>query len=134
MTGKITDQNDSEYLSAVLRLYLELPETPSKASANDKKTATELYIRGIKLTTVESALLLASLRRLNRPHNMPPLSPIRSLAYFFPVIQEILDNPIPVDYLEYLRRKVALLSGKRGMIPNCGLPADVQKNAFSRDR
>ena len=134
MSGKITNQNDTEYLSAVLQLYLELPETPSKASSNDKKTATELYIRGIKLTTVESALLLASLRRLNRPHNLPPLSPIRSLAYFFPVIHEILDNPIPVDYLTYLRRKVTLLSGKRGMIPKCGLPAVVQKNAFSRDR
>ena len=134
MSGKITNQNDTEYLSAVLQLYLELPETPSKASSNDKKTATELYIRGIKLTTVESALLLASLRRLNRPHNMPPLSPIRSLAYFFPVIQEILDNPIPVEYLSYLRRKVALLSGKKGMIPKCGLPADVPKNAFPHDR
>jgi len=134
MTGKMKDQNDTEYLSAVLKLYLELPETPAKASTNDKKTATELYIRGIKLATIESALLLASLRRLNRPHNMPPLSPIRSLAYFFPVIQEILDNPIPVDYLTYLRRKVALLSGKRGMIPKCGLPADVRKSAVSHDR
>ena len=134
MSGKMKDQNETEYLSAVLKLYLELPETPSKASANDKKTATELYIRGIKLATIESALLLASLRRLNRPHNMPPLSPIRSLAYFFPVIQEILDNPIPVDYLAYLRRKVALLSGKRGMIPKYGLPADVRKNTFSHDR
>lgn len=120
MIRKITDQDDTEYLSAVLKLYLELPETPSKASTNDKKSATELYIRGIKLTTIESALLLTSLRRLNRPTNMPPLSPIRSLAYFFPVIQEILDNPIPVDYLEYLRRKVALLSGRRRMIPKCG--------------
>ena len=134
MTGEMKGQNDTEYLSAVLKLYLELPETPAKASTNDKKTATELYIRGIKLATIESALLLASLRRLNRPHNMPPLSPIRSLAYFFPVIQEILDNPIPVDYLGYLRRKVALLSGKIGMIPKCGLPADVHKNAFSHDR
>lgn len=116
MTGEMTDQYDTEYLSAVLQLYLELPETPSKASPNDKKIATELFIRGIKLTTIESALLLASLRRLNRPPNMPPLSPIRSLAYFFPVIQEILEHPIPVDYLAYLRRKVALLSGKREMI------------------
>jgi len=120
MTGEMTDQHDTEYLSAVLKLYLELPETPSKASPNDKKSATELYIRGIKLTTIESAFLLASLRRLNRPFNMPPLSPIRSLAYFFPVIQEILDNPIPVDYLEYLRRKVAMLSGRSSRIPKCG--------------
>lgn len=116
MTGKMKGQNDTEYLSAVLKLYIELPETPSKANPYDKKCAVELYTRGVKLTIIESALLLASLRRLNRPHNMPPLSPIRSLAYFFPVIQEILEHPIPVDYLAYLRRKVALLSGKREMI------------------
>jgi hypothetical protein len=119
MTSQITDHDDTEYLSTVLTLYLELPETPSRASANDKKYVTELYIRGIKLTTIESAFLLASLRRLNRPPNMPPLSPIRSLAYFFPVIQEILDNPIPDDYLEYLRKKVAMLGGKTKMIPKC---------------
>ena len=63
----------------------------------------------LKLATIESAFLLASLRRLDRSPDMPPLTPIRSLAYFFPVIQEILANPIPDDYLKYLRRKVALL-------------------------
>lgn len=120
MIRRIADQAETEYLSTVLKLYLELPETPSKASTNDKKTATELYIRGIKLATIESAFLLASLRRLNRPSNMPPLSPIRSLAYFFPVIQEILDNPIPNAYLEYLRKKVVMLGGRGRMIPKCG--------------
>jgi hypothetical protein len=134
MNREITDQDETEYLSAVLQLYLELPETPSRANTNDKKAATELYIRGIKLTTIESAFLLASLRRLNRPSNMPPLSPIRSLAYFFPVIQEILDNPIPVDYLGYLTRKVALISDRSRMIPKCGLPPGVEKNTFSHDR
>ena len=47
---------------------------------------------------------------------MPKLSPIRSLAYFFPVIQELLDNPIPDDYREYLRRKVRLLESRRQVI------------------
>jgi hypothetical protein len=134
MISTIADQAETEYLSTVLKLYLELPETPSRASANDKKYVTEFYIRGIKLTTIESAFLLASLRRLNRPSNMPPLSPIRSLAYFFPVIQEILDKPIPDDYLEYLRKKVAMLSSKRSGIPTSAKPAVVQKKTFLDDR
>jgi hypothetical protein len=120
MTRSITDQAETEYLSTALKLYLEIPDTPSKANPYDKKCAVELYMRGVKLTTIESALLLASLRRLNRPPNLPPLSPIRSLAYFFPVIQEILEHPIPVDYLAYLRRKVALISGMRGTTTKCG--------------
>ena len=119
MIRKITQEDDNEYLSVVLKLYLELPETPSRATSNDRKSAADLYARGIKLATIESAFLLASLRRLGRSPDMPPLSPIRSLAYFAPVIEEILANPIPDDYLEYLRRKVALLSNRR-MITKCG--------------
>ena len=113
MIREIPEEDDGEYLSAVLKLYLKLPETPSRAGPHDRKSAAALRARGIKLATVESALLLASLRRLGRPRDLPPLSPIRSLAYFFPVIQELLDNPIRDDYREYLRRKVQLLDSRR---------------------
>lgn len=111
--------HDNEHLSAVLKLYLQLPETPSRISPNDRKSAAELQARGIKLATIESAFLLASLRRLTRSPDRPPLTPICSLAYFFPVIQELLENPIPDDYVEYLRRKVTSLSGRK-IITKCG--------------
>ena len=109
----MTRQDNTEFLSAVLKLYLNLAGTPPRASANDRKSGAELHARGISLATVESALLLASMRRLARSPDMPPLSPIRSLAYFFPVIDEVLANPLPESYLDYLRRKVVLLSGRR---------------------
>jgi len=113
MTSKIPEEDGNEYLSAVLKLYLDLPETPSRAGLHDRKSAAALHARGIKLVTVESALLLASLRRLDRPPNMAPLSPIHSLAYFLPVIQELLDNPVSDDYRDYLRMKVRLLDNRR---------------------
>jgi hypothetical protein len=113
MTSKIPEEDGNEYLSAVLKLYLDLPETPSRAGLHDRKSAAALHARGIKLVTVESALLLGSLRRLGRPPNMPPLSPIHSLAYFLPVIQELLDNPVSDDYRDYLRMKVRLLDNRR---------------------
>jgi len=113
MTPKTPEEDGKEYLSAVLKLYLDLPETPSRAGPHDRKSAAVLHARGIKLATVESALLLASLRRLGRPPNMPPLSPIHSLAYFLPVIQELLDNPVSDDYRDYLRMKVRLLDNRR---------------------
>ncbi len=113
MIRNSTQETDNEYLSAVLKLYLELPETPSRVSPNDRASAVELHARGIKLAIIDSALLLASLRRLNRPSNMPPLAPIRSLAYFFPVIREILDNPLPDGYAAYLRRKVDFLKCRK---------------------
>jgi len=57
-------------------------------------------------TLVESALLLGSLRRLMRPPHVPPLPPVRSLAYFLPIIAELQQQPLPDGYLEYLRLKL----------------------------
>jgi len=105
-------ENSNEYADAIMNLYLQLPETPLKPSTNDRHTAESLRARRIDLKAVESALLLGTIRRLSRSPDMPPLSPIRSLAYFLPVIEEILFNPVPDDYLHYLRKKVGLLSGR----------------------
>lgn len=102
----------NEYADAIMKLYLNLPETPLKPNSNDRQTAASLHARGIDLAAVETALLLATIRRLSRSTDMPPLSPIRSLAYFLPVIEEILFNPVPDDYLNYLRKKVESLSGR----------------------
>jgi hypothetical protein len=96
----------NSYLAAVITLYLELPETPLRASLADQALARRLDKNGVPLKIVESALLLGSLRRLIRPKEAPPLSPIRSLAYFLPVIDELTENPSPENYLDYLRLKL----------------------------
>ena len=116
------------YVAAVLLLYVDLPDTPLRASVQDQRQACRLHDRGIPLRLVESALLLASLRRLVRPADVPPLSPIRSLAYFQPVIEELLAHPVPETYLEYLRLKLRRTAGEKIA------PADVQKNTLSDDR
>jgi hypothetical protein len=116
MISKLPLEDLDKYTAAALQLYLQLPETPLRASANDIQTARNLHVRGISLAAIESALLLASVRRLARPPDMSPLTPIRSLAYFLPVIEEILVNPIPTDYAEYLRRKVRSLSSGEKLI------------------
>ena len=104
IAGKPEDRN--EYLANVLRIYLELPETPLRAGPNDRERARDLYQRQVPLSIIESAFLLGSLRRLGRPPQSPRLSPIRSLAYFIPVIEELLANPFPEGYLDYLRHKL----------------------------
>ena len=94
------------YVAAVLTLYVDLPDTPLRASAQDQWLARKLYEKGVPLSLVESALLLGSLRRLFRPAVLPPLPPVRSLAYFQPVITELQQNPLPDGYLDYLRLKL----------------------------
>lgn len=95
------------YIETVLKLYLNLPETPSRMSRYDRELATKLCARKISMETIEAAFLLASARRLFRDPALAPLQPIRSLHYFLPVIDEVSAGPLSQDYVKYLRLKLA---------------------------
>jgi len=77
----------------VVTLYLEMPDTPMRVSVSDQWLARHFHQDGVPLETVEAALRLGSLRRLIRPADAPRRSPIRSLAYFRPVIEELCERP-----------------------------------------
>jgi hypothetical protein len=121
------DSNAALYTSAVLTLYLDLPDTPLRTNAQDQRLAHRFFKDGVPLALVETALLLASLRRLCRPAGVPPLPRIRSLAYFQPVIEELQQHPMPDGYRDYLRVKL-----RAAMDTNEA--AKVQKTTFSDDR
>jgi hypothetical protein len=121
------DANSALYVSSVLMLYVDLPDTPLRTNPQDQRQARSWFDRGVPLTVVETALLLACLRRNTRPAEMPPLPRIRSLAYFQPVIEELLENPVPGGYLQYLRFKVRTITDKAD-------PAAAQKPTLSDDR
>jgi hypothetical protein len=127
------DRDAEQYVHTVLSLYQQLPETPALPSSRDRLHAYQLQQRRLPLSLIETALLLGSLRRLLRQPDAPVLSPIHSLAYFGPVIDELLHNPVPDTYIEYLRRKMQPFAGKK-IIPKESHPASVQKNADSDDR
>jgi hypothetical protein len=114
------------YVTAVVTFYIEMPDTPMRVSASDQWLAGHFYQNGVPLDIVETALLLGSLRRLIRPPDSPHLAPIRSLAYFRPVIEELQENPAPENYREYLRLKLRMATQKQ--------PAEVRKDTFSDDR
>ena len=62
---------------------------------------------------IENALLLAAMRRLMRPADAPPLGRIRSLAYFLPVIEEVLGLRVSPQYFDYLRHKLTHIASTR---------------------
>jgi len=101
----VTSAADTAYQIAVLTLYVNLPDTPSRASAHDKAFARSLFEQGVPLAVVEAAMLLASLRRRERRLGALPLGRIRSLAYFSPVIDELQQAPLPAGHLAALRHK-----------------------------
>ena len=77
----------------------------------DDDGGQEEYIRQVleayrQTPVIENALVLAATRRLIRTAGAPPLATIRSLAYFLPVIEEVLELRVTPDYFQYLRRKL----------------------------
>ena len=79
-----------EYVRQVLEAYRKTPGTMGTVRRADRMLAAQLYQRGVSLKVIENALVLAATRRLIRPADAPPLGTIRSLAYFLPVIEEVL--------------------------------------------
>jgi len=121
------ESNAALYTATVLNLYVDLPDTPLRASIQDQRLAQRLFETHVPLAVVEAALLLASLRRLCRPSDVPSLPRVRSLAYFQPVIEELQEHPVPDGYLGYLRLKLRSIMDQTD-------PAKVQKSTFSDDR
>ena len=97
------------YVLAVLGLYVELPDTPSRASPLDEAWARRFFEQEIPFEMVQTALWLGSLRRRERSPQAPPLPGIRSLAYFQPIIEELRQTPVSNSYRAALRLKMQRL-------------------------
>jgi hypothetical protein len=104
MDGRAIDQHD--YVRRLLEAYRVTPGTSGAVRRPDRVLAVQLYERGVPLAAVENALVLAALRRMIRPAGAAPLSTIRSLAYFSPVIEEVLQMQVSTEYFHYLRHKL----------------------------
>jgi len=99
-----------EFIQRVLTAYCQTPGTTGTIRRPDRLVAAQLYARGVPLPSVENALVLAASRRLLRPTQAPPLGTIRSLAYFLPVVDEVLALNLSQDYFRYLRSKITCFS------------------------
>lgn len=96
----------AEYVQRVLDAYRDTPGTCGVARKPDRAFALSLHARDVPIEAVENALVLAASRRIVRPPGAPPLGVIRSLAYFGPVIEEVLDSTAGPDYYRYLRLRL----------------------------
>jgi hypothetical protein len=91
---------EHQYRAAVLHHYTRLRDTPTHPRAPDRALASQLFAEGVPLAIVKAAFLIATARRTVRDPTAAPLPPIRSLAYFLPVIRELQHNPADPDYLD----------------------------------
>jgi hypothetical protein len=102
-----------DYVRQVLGAYRTTPGTTGTVRRPDRMLAEQLYRRGVPAKVIENALGLAAARRLIRPADAPPLGTIRSLAYFLPVLEEVLELRVSPDYFLYLRHKLERIAPAR---------------------
>ena len=96
-----------DYVRRLLEAYRTTPGTSGAVRRPDRLLAAQLYQRGVPIEAVENALTLAAARRLARAADAPPLGIIRSLAYFSPVIEEVLRLQVGPGYFRHLRSRIA---------------------------
>lgn len=101
-----------EYVRRLLEAYRATPGTCGVIRRPDRVLAAQLYERGVPLSAVGNALALAAVRRMIRPGGAPPLPVVRSLAYFLPVIEEVLATEINPAYYQHLRNKLDRLTSR----------------------
>ena len=91
------------YCAAALALYRSQPDTPSRASRNDRKVAEDLFHRGLSIDLLAHVMRLAHLRRSDNPG----LGPIRSLAYYRAVFDSLTPEELHPGYVTYLAASYA---------------------------
>jgi len=107
---EMSQPNLKEYVDKVLELYCNTPGTIGHIRREDRQLARDLYHRGVSLCIIEQSMVIAAARRSFRASGAPPLSAIRSLHYFIPVIEEISVNPPSKEYTMYLKMKLEKIS------------------------
>jgi hypothetical protein len=106
-------RGQEEYIRQVLEAYRKTPGTMGTVRRADRMLAAQFYQRGVTVSVVENAFVLAVARRLMRPADAPPLGTIRSLAYFLPVIEEVLELRVGPGYFQHVRRKLERIARDR---------------------
>lgn len=108
------------YVNAVVRNYVRLPGTPMRASRQDRRVAEQLYDRRVPLQAVWAAFVIAAARRAIRSPQQRKLDPVRTLFYFTPAIDEVLDSSPDPGYVMYLAGKLqALVAEKERLLEAC---------------
>jgi hypothetical protein len=94
------------YVNAVVTNFVRLPGTPLRASRRDRRLAAALHHRGIPLSVVWAALVVAATRWAIRGPAQRKLDQIRTLYYFVPAIEEMLAASPDADYVRYLAARL----------------------------
>jgi hypothetical protein len=109
----VTSSARQRYADSVVRNYVRLPGTPTRASRRDRQLATSLYDRGLPLHVVWAAFVIAAVRWVIRGPTQPRLPAIRTLYYFLPAIDEVLATSPDPAYVKCLAGRLQPLIAEK---------------------
>jgi hypothetical protein len=112
------------YVESVRECFLALSCGSGKFGAAEAAAARDMQKRGIPLAVITEAMLMGACRKYSCWFEGQALEPIRSLAYFEPLIAEIQEKPFPPGYSGYLRKKVKQLATAWNESVKSGKPAN----------
>jgi hypothetical protein len=101
------------YVNAVTRHYVRLPGTPLRASRRDRQLAGALCDRRVPLEVVWAAFVIAAARWAIRTPQQRRLDSIRTLYYFVPAIDEVLETSPDPGYVRYIAGKLRPLIAEK---------------------
>ena len=104
-TNSTTREAFTDYKQAIGQLYVELPITPQRLHRGELDVARQLHSEGVRLLHIETALLVATARRL-LGDGTPSTVPIRSLGDVVPLIEQARRARVRQGYVVYLRKKL----------------------------
>ena len=101
---------DYQYVARIRKYFLGLGCVNGSFTPADERFARDLRKRRIAVETVESAMLMAAVRKYNSWLTNGASAPIASLRYVESLIGEIQQQPWPSGYRDYLEMKLHQLA------------------------
>lgn len=96
----------SAYVAEIKKMLLARACVRTSLSSADEILAREWFERGIPLDLIGQAILMGCIRKYVSWRNNQTRTPIGSLRYFEPVLDELQDQKIDPDYWGYLRYRL----------------------------
>lgn len=72
----------------------------------DELLAREWYVQGITIEHIRQTILMGCGRKYVSWRNGGPRTPIGSLAYFQPILEEVKEENAPAEYWEFIRERI----------------------------
>ena len=94
------------YLDQIRKILAERVCIRTPMSTADELVARDWHAQGLTIEQVSQAVLTGCARKYVSWRNGAPRTPVGSLAYFQPILEEVKEQKAPADYWEFTRHRI----------------------------